>query len=1030
MSFMRDFLLRGGGAALVGTLWLAALGACEPAGPGVTTTFYDRKIDPILRAGCASSPSGSACHLLQDDRGNAFGNLSFEDYAALAKRKDLLLPYGPYAMPGLLLKALPSFQLGVTDWNDDEPSYVTTDIAHAGGELFDVTSVSFTELSRWISRGATANNVLAPSPSRELTPCRSEIGQDPEFDPATAPSAPDFAAFESGVIPVLGQRCAAGNCHGSPGNSMYLTCGDTPEQVRWNYFVVGDYVSQSPRTSEILRRALDPAAGGTFHEGGTVFDSAQDADYETLLAWAEEKGGPSRDPDEPGFALFAERVQPMLVKKGCMQLGCHSPTMGHDYRLRGGSAGHFGLPATRRNYELSLEQLALESSDPNASRLIRKNLPPFTRGGIVHRGGSLFADAGDVADCDLTAAVAEPLDEQNPYCVIAAWIARERQARMPSDPGMTEIVFVKSRAGTGPASPQDFERFAPGADLLRVTATIGADGFPALTGTPESLLAGCGLAAGVDVRRPSVSWDGRRIAFSARSSADTPLRVYVIEGDTCVVEPLIDAPPQDDRGRPLPSNAELVHNFDPTFSPDGRIVFASTRGNVTNADAFDYQGPQRSPADPSRLNANLYVAENGAIRQLTFLLDQELAPSFMLDGRLIFSVEKRSPGFYQLAGRRMNLDGGDYHPLFGQRASVGFNQFTEVVELADKNLAAIFSSQGAARGAGTLAIINRSLGIDQRSPRSVDYLQNPAAMTWPNESFYQHSIHLPDPAATGGLTATRGAYLSPAPLPNGRVLVSYAPDATELGRLAGSFGLSAVDPLSGARRELLRDADDLLWPVAVYAHAERPIFRSRIDEPNGATVVSTSEERRPFSEVTYLDLPLLSSLLFQNTRSGRPLPDEFGAVEFWQQLPPEAGVRDFASGGAFVTSDEFGSVYARRRSLGSVLPAARDGSARVRLPGGVALNLALEVQLDGDAAPTLHHQREAMQFYPGEVARQSFRRELFNGVCGSCHGSVSGLENDVATNPDILTRASEVAARDLSATPLTPQRGAVGPIFQ
>ena len=182
---------------------------------------------------------------------------------------------------------------------------------------------------------------------------------------------------------------------------MYLTCGDSPEQARWNYFVVGDYVSQSPRTSEILRRALDPAAGGTFHEGGTVFDSAQDEDYVALLAWAEEKGGPSRVPDEPGFALFAERVQPMLVKKGCMKLGCHSPTMCHDYRLRGGSAGHFGLPATRRNYELSLEQISLESSDPNASRIIRKNLPPVTRGGIVHRGGSLFAGAGDVANCDL-----------------------------------------------------------------------------------------------------------------------------------------------------------------------------------------------------------------------------------------------------------------------------------------------------------------------------------------------------------------------------------------------------------------------------------------------------------------------------------------------------------------------------------------------------------------------------------------------------------------------------------------------------
>jgi hypothetical protein len=1019
---------------LAGIALMQTLAACEPQAPDPTSTFYERKIDPILRSGCVSSPSGSACHLLQDTRGNAFGNLSFEDYDALARREDLLAPYGPYATPNLLLKALPPFQLGVTNFESDEPSYITTDIAHAGGRLFDVTSVSFSELSRWISRGATENNALAASEPRELTPCRPDVGIDPDFDPGVDPVAPDFGTFADTVNPVLGQRCAAGNCHGSPGNSMYLTCGDSPEEARWNYFVVGDYVSQSPRTSEILRRALDPAAGGAFHEGGTIFDSAQDEDYVALLDWAEEKGGPSRVPDEPGFALFAERVQPMLVKKGCMQLGCHSPTMGHDYRLRGGSAGHFGLPATRRNYELSLEQISLESSDPNASRLIRKNLPPVTRGGVVHRGGSLFAGGGNVADCDLDAALTGELDEQDPYCVIAAWIARERDDRMPSDPGMTQIVYVKSPAGTGPASPQDFERFAPGADLLSVSATLGSDGFPTPSGAPESLLARCGLSGAVDVRRPSVSWDGQRIAFAARTAFDAPLRIYVIEGDGCAVEPRIDAAPRDDRGALLPSNAELVHNFDPTFSPDGRIVFASTRGNVTNAAAFDYQGPQRSPADPSRLNANLYVAEGGsggagAIRQLTFLLDQELAPSFMLDGRLIFSVEKRSPGFYQLAGRRMNLDGGDYHPLFGQRASVGFDQLTDVVELSDRNLAAIFSARGAARGAGTLAIINRSLGIDQRSTSDADYVQNRAALSWPNEAFYQHSIRLPDAAATGALAATRGAYLSPSPLPNGRLLVSYAPDATELSRIAGSFGLSVVDPVSGERRELARDTDDLLWPVAVYARGERPIFRSRIDEPNGATNVSTGDARRPFSEVTYLDLPLLSSLLFQNTRSGRPLPDSVGVVEFWEHLPPEAGVRDAASGGAFVTNDAFGPLYARRRSLGAVVPNSADGSARVRLPGGVPFNLALQVQLEGDAEPTLHHQREAMQFYPGETARQSFRRELFNGVCAGCHGSVSGLENDIATNPDILTRASEVVARDQDATELTARGTVAGPEF-
>jgi hypothetical protein len=495
--------------------WLLA-SACQPDTPDPTSTFYDRKMEPILRSGCATSPSGSSCHLLQDTRGNAFGNVSFESYDSLAKRRDLLLPYGPYAMPDLLLKALPPFQLGVTNWSDEEPTIITTNIAHAGGQLFDVTSVSFNELSRWISRGATANNTVAQAPVRELTPCRSIIGSDSAFDPTIDPATADYATFERAVNPILGQRCAAGNCHGSAGNSMYLTCGSSDEQARWNYFVVGDYVSNSPRTSEILRRALDPGEGGTFHEGGTVFDSVQEDDYQALLAWAEEKGGPSSEPEDPGFSLFAERVQPMLVKKGCMQLGCHSPAMGHDYRLRGGSAGHFGLPATRRNYELSLEQISLESNDPNASRLIRKNLPPFTRGGIVHRGGSLFADAGDVSECDLQAALDGPLDEQDPYCVLAAWIARERADRMPGDPGMTELVFVKSKAGSGATSPQDFEHFAPGADLLRASARLGADGFPELTATPESLLPICGLSGAVDVRRPSVSWDGARIAFSTR----------------------------------------------------------------------------------------------------------------------------------------------------------------------------------------------------------------------------------------------------------------------------------------------------------------------------------------------------------------------------------------------------------------------------------------------------------------------------------------------------------------------------------
>jgi hypothetical protein len=408
-----------------------------------------------------------------------------------------------------------------------------------------------------------------------------------------------------------------------------------------------------------------------------------------------------------------------------------------------------------------------------------------------------------------------------------------------------------------------------------------------------------------------------------------------------------------------------------------------------------------------------------------------MLPSFMRDGRVILSTEKRAPDFYQLAGRRINLDGGDYHPLFGQRSTVGFDQFSSVVELADKNLAAIFSERGAAHGAGTLAIVNRSIGIDQRSEVPEDYLVDPLAIDVPNPDFYQHSIRIFDSKATGRLAATQGAYASPSPLPDGRLLVSYASNVVNLANFSGDFDVVAVDlnaPPEMARTPLVTGPEDALWPVAVYARQNLGVFRSRLDEANGATTVDPA--RGSGAEITFMDLPLLTSLLFQNTRTGRVVPEGTPHVQVWQSLPPDAGVKSFATGGSFVTRDRYGQLFVRRALLGEITP-HQDGSAKVALPGGMPFLLALKTALaKDDGVPTLHFQREEMQAYPGEVVRQSFRRDFFNGLCGGCHGSVSGMENHVAINPDILTQASVVEARtddaqDLGSSPGAPE----GPVF-
>ncbi|HTM44031.1 MAG TPA: hypothetical protein VL137_03695, partial [Polyangiaceae bacterium] len=970
---------------------------------------------------CAKSPTGSSCHVTQDTRGNAFGNLSVQSYDKLIQRRDLFISYGPYGMPALLLKTVPPQALRLTNWAGDSIS-VTTDIPHVGGALFDLSSTAFTQIQRWIRRGATENNTQAPERVLVRTQCRTALGTDPAFDPNVDPATPDYGTFLGGVNKVLGQQCAAGNCHGSPANSLYLTCGQTLEQQRWNYFAASDYVSSPPETSEMLRRTLNQAVGGTFHEGGSIFELPSEQGYQAILRWATEKGGPTRVPTDPGFLFFADRVQPMLVKKGCMIVGCHSPAMFHDYRLRGGSGGHFGLPATRTNYRLTLEQLNLASDDPTASRLIKKNLP-LSQGGIRHRGGALLA-ASDRAACDLDAAQTGPLNDQDPYCVIAAWMKIERTARRATLPAFSSIVYVQRPAPTGPDTFQDFEAFNAGADLRRAPVTVDAQGWPTL-GASESLLVACGLSVGrVDVRRPAVSWDAGKIAFSARSAADQPWQIYVIGQDgTCAVESTIAAAAVDDQGSVVPANGELIHNFDPAFAPNGDIVFSSTRGNVMNAAAYSYSGPQRSPADPSRLNANLYVLENGAIRQLTFLLDQELLPSFMGDGRVIFTTEKRAPNFYQLAGRRIDLDGGDYHPLFAQRSTIGFNQLTDIVELSDKNLVAIGSERGAIRGAGALALINRSLGIDQRSTTAADYVQDPGAITYPNEDFYQHSLSLVDDAASGLLSGTQGAYKSPSPLPDGKLLVSYAAGATDLASFADRFALTAMNPQSGERRVLLDDpTNDIIWPVAVFARDNRGVFVSRLDEANGSTHVAAGNT----ADVTYMDLPFFTSLVLQNTRSKRIFDTSLSSVEFWEQLPPEVGVHSYADGGAFVIQDQFGSLYVRRRRLGSVSPDKKDGSAHVTLPGGVPVSIAATIPL-ADGTTGFHHQREATQYYPGEVVRQGFPRDIFRNLCGGCHGAPSGKESEIAVNPDILTQASQVAAINAPATDLTKSSASAQP---
>jgi hypothetical protein len=1055
---------------LAGATALALLPAACTTREPAPSTYFETTIAPILTTSCVRTNTGAGCHVA-DAKGNAFGNLDLSTYAGVNARRDLLQNYGPFGRPALLIKNIPAFQVAA-EFYDGTTATVTSDVKHTGGSILDPTASAYQVLARWIQNGASENNAGPPPTTTLRLPCNHTVPTAPGFDPTTDPTAADFSTFKSRVNPLFQSTCSAGNCHGTTVNDLFLTCGGTPEEIRWNYFAAVDYLAQTAEQSELVRRPLDPAQGGSFHEGGVIFTSTSDSGYEGLLAWATAHGPPVLatagtcsaatplsccTPGTPeacaGFDFFAHRVQPILVKKGCMMLQCHSAAMFHDYRLRGGSGGSFSLSATKRNYTLTLAQIALENDDVMASRIVRKNLfrPELSLSGhqvgIAHRGGPLFEDFPGVdangALCDAPATPynydTDPLDSIPALCLVREWHRRERASRPLA--ALSAIAYVSRTIPAGKDRAQDFDVYAPGATLHLTGATLAAG---AITlGADTVLNSLCGLdPANADIRRPSVSWDGTKIAFAARNDAADPLEVYVYDASSgtpsCAKHADIDA-------GATTANGLLIHNFDPVFAPPDAsgstsIVFASTRGNTASA-AYDYSGPQRTPADPSKPNANLYVYEvdptntaNHRIRQETFLLDMERYPSFMQDGRLIMTTEKREPKFYQLALRRQNLDGSDYHPLFAQRGSIGYDEAREVVELADKNFAAIFSDQGMPHGGGTLGIFNRSIGLDFSSTDPADFpidssVINPSAPASPEPSFFLHSLAFPDTTASGhGGQATTGVYTSPSALPDGNLLVSFG-TTTDAAQFQGDYDLYVFDRASSSKTLLLGNPGTAeVDAVAVYARASRGIFVPTGDEPNAFVTI---HEGAPEADINVLDMPLLGSLLFQNTPTGR-LIEDISSFDLYEELPPLANETSFAAANpsSVAPADAFGQVYVRRRLLGHV-PIAGDGSAHFVTFGGLPLVIHLP---DSDVSKKLglpRYQREEIEFAPGEYGHQAFPRQFFDNLCGLCHGSISGHAVDNAVAPDILTQASNTASR--TATPIDlrvppGQRGAiVGP---
>src|SRR5690606_9245147 len=120
------------------------------------------------------------------------------------------------------------------------------DVQHSGGSILEVGSDAYFTLQSWLENGATENGLKPATPPIDGSgSCSTAI--PPGFDRSrfiTATTQAAFDSFKATVQPVLVEDgCSAGNCHGAPQSDFYITCGDTDDELAFNFSQAWSFVN-------------------------------------------------------------------------------------------------------------------------------------------------------------------------------------------------------------------------------------------------------------------------------------------------------------------------------------------------------------------------------------------------------------------------------------------------------------------------------------------------------------------------------------------------------------------------------------------------------------------------------------------------------------------------------------------------------------------------------------------------------------------------------------------------------------------
>ena len=201
--------------------------------------------------------------------------------------------------------------------------------------------------------------------------------------------------------------------------------------------------------------------------------------------------------------------------------------------------------------------------------------------------------------------------------------------------------------------------------------------------------------AGYDVKDLSVSYDGTRLLLAMRApeieDADENeqpswnIWQYDLTADTLIRVIASDL------------DAEFGQDVSPTYLPDGRIVFSSTRQQANQALLLDEGKPQYQALDEDRdqIASVLHVmnADGSDIQQISFNQSHDLNPTVLNSGKILFSRWDNAANNNSINIYQMNADGSGLDIVYGRHSHNSeltdeLLQFTQLTEQPNGQLLA------------------------------------------------------------------------------------------------------------------------------------------------------------------------------------------------------------------------------------------------------------------------------------------------------------------------------------------------------